>query len=115
MWELSCWDCGFESRLWHGCLSLEIVVCCQVEISATDRSLAQRSPTECAVSGCDQCHNNRLQLQLANIKWSGLKIKEGKKLIRKERKKERKEERREERRKERREERRKDRKKERKN
>jgi len=31
----------------HGCLSLMSVVCYQVEVSAADRSLAQRSPTEC--------------------------------------------------------------------
>ena len=32
---------------------LFIVVCCQVDVSATDRSLVQRSLTECAVSECD--------------------------------------------------------------
>ena len=31
---LDCWDCGFESRLWNGCLSLVSVVCCQVDVSA---------------------------------------------------------------------------------
>jgi hypothetical protein len=29
------------------------VVCCQVEFSATCRSINQRSPTECCVSECD--------------------------------------------------------------
>ena len=29
------------------------VVCCQVEVSATGRSLVQRIPTECGVSECD--------------------------------------------------------------
>jgi hypothetical protein len=29
------WDCEFESRRGHGCLSLVSVVCCQVEVSAT--------------------------------------------------------------------------------
>ena len=29
------------------------VVCCQVEVCATGRSLVQRSPTECGVSECD--------------------------------------------------------------
>jgi hypothetical protein len=38
----------------HGCLSVVSVVCCQVEVSATGRSLAQRSPTECGVSECDR-------------------------------------------------------------
>jgi hypothetical protein len=47
---LASWDCGFESRQGHGCHSLVSVVCCQVEVSATDRSLVQRSPTECGVS-----------------------------------------------------------------
>ena len=28
--------------------------CCQVEVSATGRSLVQRSPTECGVSECDR-------------------------------------------------------------
>ena len=31
----------------HGCLSPVSVVCCQVEVSATGRSLVQRSPTDC--------------------------------------------------------------------
>jgi hypothetical protein len=29
-------------------------LCCQVEVSATGRSLFQRSPTDCGVSECDQ-------------------------------------------------------------
>jgi hypothetical protein len=51
---LACWDCGFESRRGHGCLSLLSVVCWQVEVSASDWSLVQRSPTECGVSECDR-------------------------------------------------------------
>jgi hypothetical protein len=51
---LACWDCGFESRRRHGCLSLVSVVCRQVEVSASGRSVVQRSPTECRVSECDQ-------------------------------------------------------------
>jgi hypothetical protein len=55
------WVCGrslagtgeFESRRGHGCLSLMIVVCCQVEASGEDRSLVQRSPTKCGVSEYD--------------------------------------------------------------
>ena len=34
----------------HGCLSVVIVVCCQVEVSATNWSLFQRSPTDCGAS-----------------------------------------------------------------
>jgi hypothetical protein len=52
---LAYWDCGFESRLGHVCLSLLSVVCCQVEVSATSWSLVQRSPTEYGVSKkCDR-------------------------------------------------------------
>jgi hypothetical protein len=32
----------------------ESVVCCQVEVSVTGRSLVQRSPTVCGVPECDQ-------------------------------------------------------------
>jgi hypothetical protein len=32
---LAYWDCGFESRRGHGCLSVVSIVCCQVEVSAT--------------------------------------------------------------------------------
>jgi len=34
-------------------LSLAIVVCCQMQVSAKGRSLVQRSPTEWVVSECD--------------------------------------------------------------
>ena len=33
---LACCDRGFESHLGLGCLSVVSVVCCQVEVSATD-------------------------------------------------------------------------------
>jgi hypothetical protein len=39
---------------WHGCLSLVSVVYCQVDVSATGRSLVQRSPTSFGVSECDR-------------------------------------------------------------
>jgi hypothetical protein len=35
------------------CVSLVGVVCCQVEVTPADRSLVQRSPTECGASECD--------------------------------------------------------------
>jgi hypothetical protein len=35
-------------------MSVANVVCYQVEISATGRSLVQRSRTECGLSECDQ-------------------------------------------------------------
>jgi hypothetical protein len=31
----ACWDCEFETRRGHGCFSVESVVCCQVEVSAS--------------------------------------------------------------------------------
>jgi len=38
----------------RGCLSLVSVVCFQVHVSASDRSLIQRGPTECGMSSdCD--------------------------------------------------------------
>ena len=59
-----------RSKAWVGCRSLAkiagsnpaggknvclvSVVCCQVEVSATGRSLVQRSPTECGVSEYDR-------------------------------------------------------------
>ena len=33
--------------------SFVIVVCCQIEVSSSGRSLIQRSPTDCGVSECD--------------------------------------------------------------
>ena len=50
--QLVCWDCGFESHPGHGCLSVVSVVCCQVEVSATDWSFVQRSPIDCGASLC---------------------------------------------------------------
>ena len=49
---LACWNCGFEYLRGHGCLSVVSVVCCQVEVSVTGRSLVQRSRTECGMSVC---------------------------------------------------------------
>ena len=43
---LACWDCGFESRRGHWLLFLVSDVYCHVEVSATGRSLDQRSPTD---------------------------------------------------------------------
>jgi len=53
LWPLACWDCGFEFRWQYGCQSLVSVVNCQVEFSATGRSLIQ-SLTDRGVSLCDQ-------------------------------------------------------------
>ena len=44
MWDLS--------RPGHRRLSVVSVVCCQVEVSASDLSLVQRSSTECGASLC---------------------------------------------------------------
>ena len=53
-WICGRWDYGFESCRWHECLSVVSVVCCQVEVSVSGRSLVQRSPTECSVSEYDR-------------------------------------------------------------
>jgi hypothetical protein len=55
MQPLSYWDRGFGSRRGHEGLSLVSVECCQVEVSATGRSLVRKCPTECGVSHrCDR-------------------------------------------------------------
>ena len=50
--QFACWCCGFESHRRHGHLSAVIVVCCQVEVSATSWSLVQRSPADWVASLC---------------------------------------------------------------
>jgi hypothetical protein len=63
---LACRDCGFESHQGHACLSLWNVVCCQVEVSAPDRSLVQRSLNEhgaCVSLSAVACKNKPLHLQ----------------------------------------------------
>jgi len=32
--SLASWDCGFESRRGHGCLSVVNVMCCQEDVCA---------------------------------------------------------------------------------
>ena len=54
------WVCGLSlaaivdsnSTGGYGCLFAVSVVCFQVEVSVTSRSLVQRSPTGCGVSEC---------------------------------------------------------------
>jgi hypothetical protein len=45
-------------RVWippeHGCLSLESVICCQVEVFTSGWSPVQTSPTECGACECDR-------------------------------------------------------------
>ena len=45
---------GSNAAEGRGCLSVVSVVCCQVEVSASGRSLVQRSLTECGVSEYDR-------------------------------------------------------------
>ena len=42
-------------------MSLVIVMCCQVEVSATDRSLMHRCPIKSGVSKCDPESSNTRQ------------------------------------------------------
>jgi len=51
-WLLSYWNCGFESHRRHRCVS---VVCCQVVVSASCRSLA-RGVLSSAICECDCAH-----------------------------------------------------------
>jgi len=51
----TCSYCGFESLWGHRCPSVESVVCCEVEISASGRSLVQRGPTDSDCSGVSEC------------------------------------------------------------
>ena len=54
-WDRPCAGIGgFESPWRHGRLSLVIVLFFQVEVSVSDRSFVQRSPTECSVSEFDR-------------------------------------------------------------
>ena len=46
---LACWNCCFESSRRHRCIDVVSIVCCQVEVSATYRSLVKRGPTECVM------------------------------------------------------------------
>jgi hypothetical protein len=68
------WDCGFESRRGHGCLSIVSVVCCQVDSSSVWSVVLQTIATECGVSEyvcvcvcvcviVVGCNNNSLHLQ----------------------------------------------------
>ena len=64
-WMFFCFECCVLSgiglcdglipcpEMFYECLSVVCVVCCQVEVSATGRSLAQRILTERGVSVCD--------------------------------------------------------------
>jgi hypothetical protein len=49
-----------------GCVSVVSVVCCQVEVSATGRSVVQMSPAECGVSECN--------LSTLTMTWSGAEL-----------------------------------------
>jgi hypothetical protein len=48
------WDCGFESRRWHGCLSLLNVVSCQVEVSVSGPIPHPEESCRVSVSECDR-------------------------------------------------------------
>jgi hypothetical protein len=72
---LACWDCVFEPCRRHGCLSLVSVVCCEIEVSVLDRSLVQRSPTDCGVSECDREASTMKRPWLTGtfVAWGGLR------------------------------------------
>ena len=45
------WACG---RSLAGIVGSNLTGCCQVEVSVSDSSLVQRSPTRCGVSECNR-------------------------------------------------------------
>jgi hypothetical protein len=49
-WPLAYWDCGFESRREHGCLSLVSVVCCQSSLRRADHSFRGVLPSMVCLS-----------------------------------------------------------------
>jgi hypothetical protein len=58
---------------WYGYLSLVNVVCCQVEVSATGRSLVEGSPAEYGVSEChlETSRTRRLRATRTVGPWGG--------------------------------------------
>jgi hypothetical protein len=60
---------------WHRCLSVVGVVCYQVEVSATGRSLVQRSSTDCGVcvTVCD-VQTSKNEAALAHVGFLCQKI-----------------------------------------
>ena len=60
----ACWDCGFESRRQHGCLSVVSVVCCQVEVVPWGRSLSRAPIASMCLSMSEiRCDSNDMDLQ----------------------------------------------------
>ena len=57
-------DCGFRTRRQYGCLSIVNVACCQVEVSATGRSLSRgvrpRARVCVCVCVCDRKNSQRI-------------------------------------------------------
>jgi lambda repressor-like predicted transcriptional regulator len=47
------------------------VVCCQEEVSASGRSLVQKSPTECGVSECD-CESSVMRRPCPTGSWCAM-------------------------------------------
>ena len=62
---LACWNCGFRIQPVHECLSLVIVVCCELEVSATGADPSPRGVLPIAIGPVIVvgCHNNPLPLQ----------------------------------------------------
>jgi hypothetical protein len=48
-----CWDCWFDSLWGHRCMSVVSIMCRQVEVCATGRSLVQRNSTDSDMSLCE--------------------------------------------------------------
>jgi hypothetical protein len=61
---LACWDCGFESRRGHGCLSSVLCIVTQWSLRLGDPSPREALPSM-SVSAI-RCNNNPLHLQWAS-------------------------------------------------
>jgi hypothetical protein len=61
---LVCWDCGFESRLRHGCLSVMNVVCCHRGVCDRPAHYPEEFCEECVLlsSSVIMCYSNPLHL-----------------------------------------------------
>ena len=70
-WDYCCCSCLLAgiagSTNPSGSMDVLKVVYCHVEVSATGRSLVQRSPTECVSLNVMKCNNNRLHLQCVGV------------------------------------------------
>jgi len=78
LWHVSAAACllGLRVRIppGHSCLSIMRVACCQMEVSASDWSLVQKSPAKCRVSESDS-EASTMRMSWPNMGSCAMKIK----------------------------------------